>query len=338
MFMENAPKMLKQKQKERIYIATGSAQPELAEAIADAMGTRVGDSLNKQFANGEMYFKPQESVRGKHFLAIQSLASCNGLSINDYIFELAAMVDSAVRASASEVTVVVPYLGYSRQERKATGREPIMAAALTGWLQTLRANRIVSVDLHAPATQGTFRGPFDHLTANPLIIKSLKSIIGNNSDKFVIVSPDEGRAKESAGYAEDLNLDIVHMTKSRKMGGVVRPTNVDGVHGRTAIMIDDILDTGGTLISAAQTLERSGAGGVMAVATHGLFSGDALKNLPDAPISKIIVTDTVPQNESKQALGDKLEVLSSGPMIGRALYQIVTNGSVSELFSGRNAR
>lgn len=334
-------KKLSPEQSSGVYIASGSVYPRLADEIAESIGTEARGIERKQFANTEVYVRPLESVRGTHFLAIQALAAANGLTVNDALMELMIMVDAAKRASASEITAVVPYLAYSRQERKARGRDPISAAVVTGMLQNVGVDRIVSVDLHAAAIQGNFHGPFDHLTAYPLISSELKSIVGENYDAFVIVSPDEGRTKESGEFANDLGLDVVHMPKSRDRsnpGTISRPKRIDGVDGRTAIMVDDMLDTSRTLISAAHTLKDSGVKSVIVAATHGLFSDPALEILQDAPIDKMLVTDTVPQDRSKEALGDRLQVISSAPMIGRALLEIITHGSVSGIFRNRNYR
>lgn len=330
---------LKPEQIEDIYIASGSVNPKLAEGIARSMGTEVGKTENKKFSNGEMYVRLNESTRGKHFLAIQSLAECNGLTVNDSLLELMIMVDAAKRASASEITAVVPYLAYSRQDRKARGREPISAAVITRMLKGVGVDRMVSVDLHSAQTQATFDGPFDHLTAEPLITSALRGVIGDNSSEFVIVSPDGGRAKESEYYAGEFDLEVKHMLKSRDRRNpseIRRPERIDDVDEKTVLVVDDMLDTARTLVSASESLKNSGAKKVMVSATHGLFSSPALEILADAPIDKIMVTDTVPQDESKEALGSRLEVLPSAQMIGRALIEIIRHGSVSSIFDDRN--
>lgn len=335
------PITLKRKMARAVYIASGSIYPELAEEVAESLGTRTRGMDRKMYSNGEVYVRLEESVRGKHFIAIQALAGANGYSVNDALVELGLMADAAKRASASGLTAVAPYLAYSRQERKARGREPISAAWAVEGLQKAGYGRLVSVDLHAPAVQGTFAGPFDHLTAYPLISEALKVIVGENPDDYVIVSPDEGRTKESGLFAARLGVDIVHMTKTRireDSGTIVRPKHIADVDGRTAIMVDDILDTSRTLATASETLRNSGARGVIVAATHGLFSDPALDILQNAPIDKIIVTDTVPQAGPKEALGDRLHVLPSSPMIARALYEIITKGSVSGIFNDKNYR
>ena len=237
---------LSPKQQQGIYIASGSTHPELARATARLMGLNIGPVERKQFPNSELYIRYEDSIRGKHVFIIQALAAAHGRSVNDAIIELALMVDAAKRASATEITVVAPYMAYSRQDRKARGREPISAATIIRLLQSAGADRLVSVDLHSAQTHATFNGPFDHLTAEPLIQSALKSRIGINYDEFVIVSPDGGRAKVAEHYAGELNVDVVHMPKSRDRNDsskITRPLHIDGVQGRTSLLVDDMIDT-----------------------------------------------------------------------------------------------
>jgi len=331
---------LTDEQKEDIYIASGSTHVDLAVETAEAMGLTLGDDIRKTFPSGEKYFRYGESIRGKHVFAMQSLVESKEGSVNDSLFELFLMIDAARRASASEITVMMPYMAYARQDRKAKGREPISAAATINTLQTLGASRLVSVDMHSPQTQAVFDGPFDHLTAEGLIRKALKARIDDSHDEFVVVSPDGGRAKASEHYAERLGIDVLHMPKSRDRkdsSQISRPKTLEGVEGRTAIMVDDMIDTAGTLVSAAEVLQNSGARGVITASTHGVFSNPALGRLQDSEaISEVIITDTLPMYDAKEVLGDRLTVLSSAPMLAKAMAQIATNGSVSEVFHGRN--
>lgn len=332
---------LKKKYRQKIYIASGSTHPELAGEIAEHLGLELGDDERKQFPNTEQFFKYGDSVRGYHVFAIQSLAASKGRSVNDSLMELMLMVDAAKRASAAEISVVVPYLAYSRQDRKARGREPISVATVINMLQNAGANRLVAADLHSQQSQAIFDGPFDTLMGEPLIADALKEKINGNNDEFVVVSPDEGRAKGSADYAHMLNVDIVNMAKSRDRNDpskIIRPTHVDGVEGRTAFIIDDMIDTAGTLVSAANILKDSGAKHVIVAATHGIFSGPAYERLSAAPIDEVMVTDTIPLDEAKEALGDKLVKISSSRMIARALFEIATDGSVTKMFNDRNNR
>jgi ribose-phosphate pyrophosphokinase len=330
---------LSPEQRNHIYVASGSTHPELAQEIARFMGLELGPVQRKRFPNSEQYVRYEDSVRGDHVFAIQTLAAADGRSVNDSLMELMLMVDAAKRASASEITVVAPYMAYSRQDRKARGREPISAAAVIRMLQSAGADRLVSVDMHSPQTQATFNGPFDHLTAEGLIQAALKSEIGTNNEAYVIVSPDGGRAKVAEDYAEVLEVDVVHMPKSRDRhdsSKITRPSHIDGVDGRTTLLVDDMIDTAGTLASAAEALKKSGAKRIIVAATHGLFSYPALDRLKAAPIDEIIVTDTVPLADAREVLGNRLHVLSSAPLIAEALTEIAIHGSVSKIFKDRN--
>jgi ribose-phosphate pyrophosphokinase len=253
--------------------------------------------------------------------------------------ELMLMVDAARRGSAREITVVMPYMAYGRQDRKAQGREPISAATVLNMLEGAGADRLVSVDMHSAQTQAVFDGPFDHLTAEGLIREALRERIETDHDKFVIVSPDAGRAKVAEHYGNELNLEVVNVPKSRSRGDssvITRPSKIDGVEGQIAILIDDMIDTAGTLVSAAETLNNSGAAGVIAVATHGLFSDPAIERLKKSAITELIIVDTIPLDAIKKALGDKLTIVSSATMLASALGAITSGDSVSKLFRGMN--
>ncbi len=322
-----------------ISLASGSTHVPLAQATADLMGIAMCNVERKTFPNSETYIRYGESVRGKQVFIMQSLAADSGKSVNDSFMEMLIMVDAAKRASASEVTVIAPYLAYSRQDRKARGREPISAATIIRALQSAGADRLVSVDMHSAQTQATFNGPFDHLTAEPLIKAALEEIIDGHNEEYVVVSPDGGRAKAAEDYAEALGVEIVHMVKGRDRedsSKIVRPHTVAGVDGKICLIIDDIIDTAGTLVSAAETLQRSGAKGVITCATHGLFSEPALERLKNAPIDRIIVTDSTPLDIPKKSLGDKLQVLSIASLLASAIVEIGTRGSVSKIFNDRN--
>ena len=323
----------------RTYLASGSTHIDLAQQTSDEMGIELGNVERKMFPNTELYIRYGDSIRGKHVFIIQSLAAVDGRSVNDSFMETLIMVDAAKRASAAEVTVVVPYLAYGRQDRKARGREPISAATVIRSLQSAGADRIVSVDMHSVQTQATFNGPFDHLTAETLIQSALEDRVKGDVDNFVVVSPDGGRAKVAEDYANELGVSVVHMTKSRDRedsSKIKRPDLIAGVEGKTCLMIDDMIDTAGTLVSAAETLKRSGATRIITCATHGIFSHPAIDRLAAAPIDEIIVTNTVPLDEAKQILGDKLQILSIAPILAQTLTEIATRGSVSKIFNDRN--
>ncbi len=325
-----------------VYVVTGTVHPDLASATAKAMGIELGPVNRKRFANSELYVQYRNSVRGKHVIIIQTFAHDykRHLSVNDALMETVLLIDAAYRSSAREITVVIPYLGYSRQDRKAKGREPISAAVVTSMLEQAGAHRLVTIDVHSPQIQGTFHGPFDHLVAERLILEGLKAEMGDRDPElFAVVSPDTGRAKDSERAADILGVRLRHLQKTRDSqdsGKLVRPKRLQGVDGRICFMNDDMIDTAGTLITAAETMRQSGAIGVIASATHALLSDPALERLQSDAIDKLIVTDSVPVDYAKKVLGDKLTVLPVAPMIATALHEIATGGSVSELFGGRN--
>ena len=322
-----------------ITVASGGIHLALAEETAKIMGIQLCDMERKTFPNTECYVRYSESVRGKRVFIVQSLSSIEGHSVNDAFMEMLIMIDAAKRASAAEITVVAPYMAYGRQDRKARGREPISAATIIRAVQSAGADRLVSIDMHSAQTQATFNGPFDHLTAEPLIKNRLEQIIDGHYDDYVVVSPDGGRAKSSEDYAEALGVNVVHMVKSRDRNDssqIIRPEAIGGVEGKICLIIDDIVDTAGTLVSAADALKRSGAKSVITCATHGLFSDPALERLRDAPIDKIIVTNSTPLVEATVQLGERLEVLSIASLLASAIVEIGTRGSVSKIFNDRN--
>lgn len=325
-----------------LYIVSGTVHPSLAEATVAAMGLHLGPVNTKRFANSELYVQYAESVRGKHVIIIQTFAHDykRNLSVNDALMETMLLIDAARRSSAREITVVIPYLGYSRQDRKAKGREPVSAAVVTHMLESAGAHRLVTIDMHSPQVQGTFRGPFDHLIAERLILEGIKAEMGDRDPElFAVVSPDSGRAKESERAADILGVRLRHLQKTRDRHDptkLVRPKKLQGVEGRICFMADDMIDTAGTLITAAETLRKSGAVGVIACATHALLSDPALDRLQSDAIDKLIVTDSVPVTYAQKKLGDKIAVLPVAPLIADALHEIATGGSVSDLFGGRN--
>lgn len=325
--------------KDEIYLASGNTHKALAAEIAEAMDLHLHDDDVKIFPSGERYFRYGDSIRGKHALLVQSLVASDNGSVNDALLELVLMIDAARRGSAKEITVVSPYLAYMRQDRKALGREPISAAAVINILQATGAHRLVSVDMHSAQTQAVFDGPFDHLTAEGIIRDALAERINGNHNDFVVVSPDGGRAKTAEIYAGELGVEVVHIPKSRSKtdsSQISRPDWVEGVEGKTCILIDDMIDTAGTLVSAAETLNQSGAKAVIAAATHGILSGPAIDRLQNSHITELVLTDTTPVESFRESLGDKLSVVSVAPMIATALEAIISGNSVLELFSGRN--
>ena len=313
--------------KKKLHIVSGRANLPLAVEIAEALGVELGDANTADFANGEIHCRFGESVRGMDVFIIQSHGASGSMSINDAIFEHLQMVDAARRASAKRITAVMPFYGYARQDRKAEGREPISAKLIANMFAAAGADRLMSVDLHSGQIQGFFDGPFDHLVAMPVLVDHIERNMG---DDIVVVSPDAGRVKVAERYANALHADlaIVHKRRVKGAKNVVEAKEVVGnVAGRTCVLIDDMIDTGGTLVA-------QGAREVCAAATHGVLSGPAIDRLKNSVISKVVVTNTLPLPPEKQI--DKIEVLSIAGIIADAIDAVFEDTSVSEIFGGAN--
>ena len=316
--------------KKRLQLLSGSHNGKLAQAVADNLDVPLTPLKLERFANGEISVQIGESARGADVFVF----STHDKPVNDAIMEQLIIIDAAKRASAKRITAVCPYFGYSRQDRKAAGREPISAKLIVDMLTAAGADRIVSVDLHSGQIQGFFDGPFDHLTAMPVLSDYIKAKLGND---FVIVSPDAGRVKTSERYVRKLGADlaIVHKTRSKVKANTVEAKNVIGdVEGRRCVLIDDMIDTAGTICAAAQLLKDSGAAEIYVMATHGIMSEPALERLEAAPIDRIIVTDTLPL--PAQPRSTKLEVVSIAPLMAEAIRAIYLDESVSKIFGGEN--
>ncbi len=317
--------------KKRLHLISGRAHPELAEEVAAILGVELMDANLSDFANGEIFCKFAESVRGGDVFILQTHASTADMSINDTIMEHLIMVDAAERASAKRTTVVAPFYGYARQDRKASGREPITAKLVADQFRVAGASRLVSVDLHSNQLQGFFEGPWDHLVAMPVLCDAL----GKIADDLVVVSPDAGRVKVAERYAQKLDADlaIVHKRRFLNQKNVIEAKDIVGeVSGRPCVVIDDMIDTGGTIIAAAELLKEKGASKVIAATTHGVFSGPAIERLENSCIEKVVVTNTLPLTH----LIDKMEVVSIAPLIAAAIKGIFEDTSVSEIFGGGN--
>ena len=317
--------------KKRLHLISGRSHPELAEEVAQLLDVKLVDANLSEFANGEIYCKFAESVRGGDVFILQSHANTPNQSINDSIMEHLIMVDAAERASAKRTTVVAPFYGYARQDRKASGREPITAKLVADQFRVAGASRMVSVDLHSHQLQGFFEGPWDHLVAMPVLCDAL----GKMADDLVVVSPDAGRVKVAERYAQRLDADLAIVHKRRlhnKKNSVEAKDVVGDVDGRPCVLIDDMIDTGGTIVAAAELLTEKGASRVMAATTHGVFSGPAFERLENSVIEKIIVTNTLPLAKRL----DKIEVVSIAPLIAAAIRGIFEDTSVSEIFGGGN--
>ena len=317
----------------KLYLVSGRTNPSLAEAIAAELGVDLGDPNLSEFANGEIHCRFSESIRGCDAFIVQTHSRRFGASINDSLMEQLIMVDAARRASAKRITVVCPCYGYARQDRKASGREPITAKLVANLFKEAGASRLVSVDLHSGQIQGFFDGPVDHLTAMPVLIKGLSSLKGD----LTIVSPDAGRVKVAERYALmlDAELAIVHKRRSSSAFNTVEAREVVGdVSGRLCVLVDDMIDTAGTICSAADLLADRGAAGVVAATTHGVFSEPALERLADSALQKVIVTDTLPLPDGADP--DLFEVVSVAPLIAEAIRAVFEDTSVSEIFGGNN--
>ncbi len=320
----------------RMALYSGRTHPALAQEVAEHMGVELGHANLVEFANGEVRPRFGESIRGNDVFVMQSHYGVDGRSINDSIMEQLIMIDAAYRASAKRITAVCPFYGYARQDRKAEGREPITARLVADLFKAAGAKRMVSIDLHSGQIQGFFEGPVDHLTAMPV----LENYVRKHGDKPVIVAPDAGRVKVAERMSQhltDKGADLAFIYKRRPKGtaNVVEAKEVIGeVEGRLCIITDDMIDTGGTIAAAAQVLIDRGAREVWAMATHGVLSGPAVQRLNDAPISRVVLTNTLPLPADKQL--PKIEVLSIAPLIADALNAVFDDTSVSEIFGGEN--
>jgi ribose-phosphate pyrophosphokinase len=319
--------------KKVLALYSGSTHVELAEEIATHLGIELGEANLVQFANGEFRNRFSESVRGADVFILQSHASYGDRSINDSIMEQLIMIDAAQRASAKRITAVCPNYGYARQDRKAEGREPITAKLVADLFKAAGAKRMVSVDLHSGQIQGFFDGPVDHLTAIPVLEKYIR----DNGTDPVIVSPDAGRIKVAERMAQHLNADLAFIYKRRPKGTTniaIARDIIGDVEGRQCILVDDMIDTAGTIVSACEILKAKGASDVWAMATHGVLSGPAIERLKAAPIDRVVITNTLPIPPEKRFA--KLEVLSVAKIIADALAAVFDDSSVSEIFGGEN--
>ena len=332
-----SPRALERATTKRLSLFTGRTHPTLAAEVAAHLGIDLGDANIVQFANGEIRPRFSDSIRGGDVFIMQSHFGTEVGSINDSIMEQLIMIDAAQRASAKRITAVCPFYGYARQDRKAEGREPITARLIADMFRAAGATRMVSIDLHSGQIQGFFGGPVDHLTAMPVLERYVRE---NAVNDLVIVSPDAGRVKVAERFAQhlaDKNADVAFINKRRPKGtaNVAIAKEVIGeVEGRLCILTDDMIDTGGTITSAAELLLERGASEVWAMATHGVLSDPATERLEKSPISRVVLTDTLPLAASHRIA--KMEVLSVAGIIADALAAVFDETSVSELFGGEN--
>ncbi|HED23616.1 MAG TPA: ribose-phosphate pyrophosphokinase [Firmicutes bacterium] len=312
---------------EELKIFCGSANRALAEEIADYVGVPLGDCEVNRFSDGEISISIRESVRGTNAFLIQPLCG----PINESIMELLIIIDALRRASAKAVNAVIPYYAYARQDRKTRARDPITAKLLADLITAAGTNRVVAMDLHAGQIQGFFNIPLDHLTALPILAKYFKN---KQIDNGVVVSPDLGGVTRARDLANRLMMPIAIIDKKRPAPNQAEIMHIIGdVKGKTAIFIDDMIDTGGTITLGAEALMREGAQEVYASCTHPVFSGPALKRLSDSCITEVIYTNTIPVDKGLlKGLRDCFKVLSVAPLIGEAIIRIQNKISVSELF------
>ncbi len=316
--------------KKKLMLFSGRANVSLSEEIAENLGVPLGDVELSTFANGEIYCRYLESIRGADVFIVQS--HCE--PINERIMEQLIMIDAAKRASAKRITAVCPFYGYARQDKKTEGREPITARLLADCLTVAGADRVVAMDLHTGQIQGFFNRPVDHLTALPVLSSYLAETVEGDP---VVVSPDAGRVKLAQRLAHHLDTDIAIIDKRRPRGLTTWPRPARSwvrSTGRPCILIDDMIDTAGTVTSAAELLVAKGAASVYVAATHGVLSGPAVDRLKNAPIREVVLTNTLPIEDGKRF--PELRVLSIAPIIADALDAVFEDTSVSQIFQGDN--
>ena len=312
---------------ENLKIFSGNSNTELAKKVAEAAGVKLGYSGVTSFADGEIQVEIHESVRGKHVFVIQSTCP----PVNQNYMELFIMLDALKRASAAHITAVIPYYGYARQDRKVAPRAPISAKCIADLLTTAGADRVVCVDLHAAQIQGFFNVPVDHLFAIPTLARTFRETYGYGS-QFVVVSPDAGGVERARAFAKRIESSMAIIDKRRTGPNEAKALHLIGdVKDKTAIIVDDMVDTAGTLTQAVDSILKHGATKVLALATHPVLSGPAIKRLIESPIEKLIVTDTIPLTEEAKKSG-KIEVVSVAYVLAEAIKRISSNDSVSSLF------
>jgi ribose-phosphate pyrophosphokinase len=325
------PTGLRQPAAKRLLLFSGRAYPELAQEVAQCLDIGVTPTRIFDFANGEIFVRSLESVRGCDTFVLQSHTA----PINEWIMEQLIMVDALKRASARRITVVTPFFGYARQDKKSRGREPISARLMTDLFATAGADRLMAVDLHTAQIQGFFDGPVDHLFALPILAEYLEAKL--DLKRVTVVAPDAGRVRVCERWTDRLGcpLAIIHKRRDPDVANQVKVLEVVGhVRGRTCILVDDMVDTGATIVNAAEALFEQGAGQVIVTATHGVLSGQAVDNLKNSRISEVVVTNTLPISQEKRI--DKLTVLSIAPLLARAINEVFSEGSVTSLFDGQS--
>jgi ribose-phosphate pyrophosphokinase len=315
----------------KLLLLSGRSHPELTDEIAACLGVEPTPTTLYDFANGEIFVRFLESVRGCDAFVLQSHTA----PINHWIMEQLIMVDALKRASAKRITVVAPFFGYARQDKKSRGREPISARLIADLFLTAGADRIMAVDLHTAQIQGFFDGPVDHLFALPILASYIEDKL--DTSRVTVVAPDAGRVRVCERWTDRLGcpLAIIHKRRDPDIANKVKVLEVVGqVEDRTCIIVDDMIDTGSTIVNAVDALFNQGAAQVIVTATHGVLSGPAVDLLKNSRISELIVTNTLPIPNEKRF--DKLTVLSIAPLIARAISEVFSDGSVTSLFDGQS--
>ncbi|MDD5622590.1 MAG: ribose-phosphate pyrophosphokinase [Actinomycetota bacterium] len=320
--------MKESRDNKRMMLFSGSSYPDLTDKIAQELGIKAGKITRTRFRNGEIYIKFDESVRGADVFVVQTCCE----PINDNIMELLIMIDALKRASAGMINAVIPHYGYARQDKKAEGREPITAKLFADLLSVAGMNRAILLDLHSSTIQGFFDVPVDHVTAIPIIAKY---IIGKNIKNGVVVSPDVGGVKRASIFAKKLHFPLAILDKRRPAPNMAEIEHIVGeVEGKTAIVFDDMIDTGDTLLKAIDMLRRHDVEKIYIGATHPIFSGNAIKELENSKVEEVIVANTIPIN--KEFKSKKIKVLSIASLLAKTIKKVYYCKSVSELFKGEN--
>ena len=313
----------------KLKLFAGNSNPALAKRIADALGVTLGDCTVKQFADGEVSVNFNESVRGCDVFLVQSTCC----PVNDNFMELLVMIDACRRASANRITAVMPYFGYARQDRKARPRDPISAKLCANMLEAAGADRVLTMDLHANQIQGFFDIPVDNLLGTKILSEHFFNQLGTNNEEYVVVSPDLGSVTRARKFTDKLDLPMAIVDKRRPKPNVSEVMNIIGdIKDKNVILVDDMVDTAGTLCNGAKALvERGGAKSVIACATHGVLSGPAIERIQNSVISKLVLLDTIPV-EGEKAI-DKIEVLTVADLFAEAIHRIYDENAISDLFN-----
>ena len=319
-----------QTSQKRLVLIAGRSHPELAQHVAKELGVDLVDTQAYDFANGEIFVRFEESVRGCDAFVLQSHTE----PINKWIMEQLLMVDALKRASAKRITVIMPFYGYARQDKKHRGREPISARLIADLFQAAGADRLMAVDLHTAQIQGFFDGPVDHLFALPLLVKYVAETVSDRN-LITVVSPDAGRVRVAERWTDLLGapLAIIHKRRDPDVPNEAKVQEVVGdVEGRICVLIDDMIDTGGTIVKASEALFDNGAKDVIVAATHAILSGPAVERFANSRVREVVVTDTLPIPDDRRF--DKLTILPVAPLIARAIQEVFTDGSVTSMFEG----